>query len=553
MLSLEVPLMAKGRSGGSVYPGPERVDGPAWLVLLAGLGVAAGFTLLAWIRTVEPLGLDQGLFALFGQLVPEGWLPYRDLWDSKPPLVLYTYPLAFLLFGERTAGLWWFEGAWLGVTALVIAAIASRRWGRWAGVFAALFLLVGMWAPGWGGYWARAQAEEFLALPLLAAAWFAWLGRERADAPFWCGVLTGIASLYKVPAAFVLAAWPVTWIGSGSGGSWLRKLGAMLLGAAIPWLSVALLFRLGGGLSDLIDAVFVYNTTYSEMIGQGTSFAAAALGALRGLVRTIPAITAAGAIGLGVLIVGRRAETLWLAPWILATFVAVVLQRQLAGYHFLLIVPGLALAAAYGGVAIVRGIRAGGGPRILGFGALVVLIGLALPQTGKWQEAYEPDFERARGALDREAYLRRFDSGGPFSPAAELAAAKAVSEASGSRQKLLVWGLSPGIYFHAERLPATRFAFHHLLLTESPLSTRFGDLSARRARLMEDLEKEPPGVILVGTRDVNGFEPEDSYTQMIRFPELRRFVEQRYVEGTPTGRFRVFTLRPPDGRPWDTP
>jgi len=543
--------MAKARMSGARYGVPVRADGPAWLVFPAGLALAAGYAFLVWIRTVEPLGLDQGLFALFGQLVPEGWLPYRDLWDSKPPLVLYTYPLAFTLFGERVAGLWWFEGAWLGLTALVAGLMASRLWGRWAGIAAAFFLVAGTWAPGWGGYWARAQAEGFLALPLLAAAWFAWLGRERADAPFWCGVLTGIASLYKVPALFLLAAWPGVWVGAPKGGSWPKKLGGMLLGAAAPWLVVVLYFKLRGGLPEMLAAVFSYNAVYAETIARGTSLPAAAFGALRELARAVPVLTIAGTIGLVVLVVRRRAEALWLIPWVVATLVAIVLQRQLAGYHFLLAVPGLALAAAFGMVAIGFAIRDGGGARILGLGALVVLLGFALPQAGKWQTAYGPDYEVRRGTLSAEAFLARFDSSGPFSPAAELAAARVVDGASASRQRLLVWGLSPGIYFHAGRSPATPFAFHNVLLTDSPLSARFGDLAARRARLIEDLQKDPPGVILVGTRDANGFEPEDSYTQMIRFPELRQFVDKRYTEGTPVGRFRVYTLRPPTGAPWE--
>ena len=543
--------MAKARIPGARYEVLQRADGPVWLVGLAGLALVGGYAFAVWVRAVEPLGLDQGLFALFGRLVPEGWLPYRDLWDSKPPLVLYTYPLAFALFGERVAALWWFEGAWLGLTALGAGVMASRLWGRWAGIAAAFFLVAGMWAPGWGGYWARAQAELFLALPLLGAAWFAWLGRERADAPFWCGVLTGIASLYKVPAAFLLAAWPGVWVGSPKDGPWWKKLGGMLLGAVAPWLVVVLYFKLRGGLAEMLAAVFTYNTVYADMIARGTSLPAAALGALSELVRSIPALTIAGAIGLVELVVRRRAEALWLIPWVVATLVALVLQRQLAGYHFLLVVPGLALAAAYGIVTVGLAIRNGGGARILGLGALVVLLGLALPQVGRWQTAYGPDLELRRGRLSPDAYLARFDSGGPFSPAAELAAARIVDGASASRQRLLVWGLSPGIYFHAERTPATPFAFHHVLLTDSPLSAHFGDLSARRARLIEDLRKDPPGVILVGTRDANGFEPEDSYTQMIRFPELRQLVERSYAEGPPVGRFRVYTLKPPAGAPWE--
>jgi hypothetical protein len=520
-------------------------------VFLAGLALASGYAGLVWIRAVEPLGMDQGLFALFGRLVPEGWLPYRDLWDSKPPLVLYTYPLAFTLFGERVSALWWFEGAWLGVTALVAAVIASRLWGRWAGIAAAFLLVAGTWAPGWGGYWARAQAELFLALPLFGAGWFAWLGRERADAPFWCGVLTGIASLYKVPAAFLLAAWPVTWVGSPKGGPWWRKLGGMLLGAAIPWAIVLLYFQLRGGLPEMIAAVFTYNAAYAEFIARGSSLPATIGRALMDLLRSVPVLTVAAAIGLSLLVVRRRAEALWLVPWVVATLVAIVLQRQLAGYHFLLAVPGLALAAAYGLIAIGFAIRDGGGARILGAGALVLLVGIALPQAGRWQTAYGSDLALRRGQLSTTEYLARFETRGPFSPATEVAAAALVDKTSASRQRLLVWGLSPGIYFLAERSPATPFAFHNVMLTDSPLSRRFGDLSARRARLIDDLQKDPPGVILVGTRDENGFEPEDSYTQMLRFPELRGFIEKRYAEQDPVGRFRVFALKPAAGEPWE--
>ena len=38
------------------------------------------------VRLPEPLGIDQGLFACFARWVPRGWLPYRDIFDSKPPL-----------------------------------------------------------------------------------------------------------------------------------------------------------------------------------------------------------------------------------------------------------------------------------------------------------------------------------------------------------------------------------------------------------------------------------------------------------------------------------
>jgi hypothetical protein len=90
------------------------------------------------------------------------------------------------------------------------------------------------------------------------------------------------------------------------------------------------------------------------------------------------------------------------------------------------------------------------------------------------------------------------------------------------------------------------YPFHHLLLTDSPLSTRFAGLEARRARFLRGLAEDPPAVILVGTADRNAFEPEDSDRQMVRFAELRQFVARRYAEARPVARFRVFVLRPED-------
>ena len=153
-----------------------------------------GFVCLQCVRAGEPLGLDQGLFATFGRWLRDGWVPYRDLFDSKPPLHLYTWVPAWAI------GPWLFEALWLAAT-MIVAVLALRRWCcAWAGLVTAVLVLAGLWAPGLGGYWTRLQAEELLALPVLGAAWLAVIALERPRAAFWCGVLVGAAGLYKIPA-----------------------------------------------------------------------------------------------------------------------------------------------------------------------------------------------------------------------------------------------------------------------------------------------------------------------------------------------------------------
>src|SRR3954464_14149849 len=112
---------------------PQRRTTLAFRVASAGLVVAFGVA--QTVRIVEPLGLDQGLFACFARWVPRGALPYRDLFDSKPPLLLYVYALAAAIPGDVVRALWLLEAVWLAATLVVGFLFASRLAdSRWAGL-----------------------------------------------------------------------------------------------------------------------------------------------------------------------------------------------------------------------------------------------------------------------------------------------------------------------------------------------------------------------------------------------------------------------------------
>ena len=56
---------------------------------------------------------------------------------------------------------------------------------------------------------------------------------------------------------------------------------------------------------------------------------------------------------------------------------------------------------------------------------------------------------------------------------------------------------------------------------------------------MAQIEREQPAYILVGRGDQNGFEPLDSQTSLMRFRELRQFVQGGYETETTIGHFVV--------------
>jgi hypothetical protein len=245
----------------------------------------------------------------------------------------------------------------------------------------------------------------------------------------------------------------------------------------------------------------------------------------------------AAAAGLFALWRDDRRRAWWLTPWLVLALAAVLLQRQLAGYQFLLAVPPLAITAAAGLHALAARVRAGPRPQRIIAGAVLLAVALlAVRQVGDWRTAYGPGVRHRFGDLSRERYLRSF---AVDLPATEERAAAYLRARTQPGDGILVWGLSPGIYALADRHPVTRYPFHKLLMTEAPLSRMIPGLEDRRAELMRRLEADPPAYILVGRNDRNGFEPQDSIEGMLAFAAFFRFVDTRYREETKIGRFVV--------------
>jgi hypothetical protein len=496
---------------------------------VAGALLLALFALGFWARLDEPFGVDQGLFACFTRLLPRGALPYRDLFDSKPPLFLYWWALPSALPLELHRAVWLVESVWMLGTAWAAHRLARALWHGWAALFAAALVVLGLWAPGFGAFWSRAQAEALLALPMLLSARLLLGGRARDL--LLSGVLVGVCGLFKIPSMAIAAAWATMLLWSRARP---RRIASFASGFALPWALAVAFFSSRGALRRFYEGVFQYHRYNAELIAPPwdrvlSGFAAELLSSAALLV------AAASVGGFALLRRGDRAGR-WLVSWFAFSAAAVVLQRQLAGYHFLLVVPGLALLGGYGLAVTVRAAR-----RRRPW-ALAVAAGLALlvaREAASFRAAYAPGLELALGRIDRPTYLRRLQTGA-FSMVLEEEAARFVAARSSPGQGILVWGLSPGIYALADRHPVTRFPFHKLLYTDAPLSRMIPGLPERRRELLERLARDPPSWVLVGRGDQNPFEPLDSASSLRRFPELAERLEHDFVLDTALGRFLCY-------------
>jgi len=112
---------------------------------ILALGLAAFLVIwlnLSWRPDVSQLPPDSGFYAYFGKAILHGQIPYRDLWDNKPPLGYYLNAVALLVFGQTPWGVWWSSVVWiLGCMVLFFLVIKKLMGGIAAGVTSAILLV----------------------------------------------------------------------------------------------------------------------------------------------------------------------------------------------------------------------------------------------------------------------------------------------------------------------------------------------------------------------------------------------------------------------------
>lgn len=408
------------RSPGPSRPRTEPAPAPFaryWSRLLPLLAVLACVTRIPSFRW--PLwSPDEGYLAVQARMLGHGGELYETVVDRKPPLVPWLYEGAFALFGDATLlPLKAFAVAAQLLTAVILAAIARRRWGDRAGRTAGvLHLLVSV---GLNPEDVQAATFEVFMLPCTAAAlWCAdrrrWVAAGAAVACAFLAKQTGGAAL--VPVAWLL--WQ-----AGAARKDLLRLG---VGLCAPVLAAAAVTNPAG---------FLFWTVTGS--GAYASFTGSELHVLfRGLMNAgILAAACAGIIPpvVRVLRVARTGSAdLWL--WLASSAGAVLVGFHFFGHYYLQLTPPLAL---------------------LGAAALQIL-----PR------------ERTLTAVSVSAgACALFLAWGMLAPRPELAHAQRIAAEVQARtspgERVLVWGIHPETYWLADRPPASRYLTAGLLTNYS--------------------------------------------------------------------------------------
>lgn len=122
-----------------------------------------------------PADLDEGNYATIGMIISRGAVLYRDIGDSKPPLIYYINALISLIFGSNLPVLRLIFAVVSGATGVFVFLIAKKVYGERAGIISAYLFILFSSSTLWGYHSPTniySSLMESIAVYLLIIAFF---------------------------------------------------------------------------------------------------------------------------------------------------------------------------------------------------------------------------------------------------------------------------------------------------------------------------------------------------------------------------------------------
>lgn len=487
-------------------------------------------------------GRDQGIYAVVGEGLLAGKMPYRDVWDFKPPGIFFVYAAAQALFGKTMTSVRVLECAGLIGTVLAFRQIGRDLFGS-----AAAGLLGGALAALLHAeleFWHTGQPESFGGM-LTMAALALTVGRavrkesspsERSFTWLVIGVLFGLAFLCKPPlggGSIVCAGY----VGVAEHRAKQHFLAVappfvvMALGSLLPIAGCALFFWAKGAWPALSWTLFEFTPGYTKLGWTGTAHGLFLYGmteALTGFSYLLPT-----AIALAIVLPAeheREREGVLLVIAVVVVHVAgIALQAKFFQYHFGATLPVLSVV---GGLGLYKACRFAVRGGVLGVAAWILSIAWLVslrdalrhnPGTFWERTADRMEFlvrrDRSRELLDEKLYYVA-----DYDLDVDRKAARRIEEITSPRDSIFVWGFEPAIYWLSGRRAASRYVYD---VPQRALWQR----DRARTELLSDLLHDPPRVIAVQHNDVFHFvtgDDLDSHAALATFPELSGMLDENY-------------------------
>lgn len=405
----------------------------------------------------EPLFGDEAVYATMAQGILDGRVPYRDLFDNKPPVLYAWYIASFLLFGEEAYAPRLLAAAALAGTAALVHGQArllfSRElaYGATAAFGACSALVI---------FTANATSEIFMVLPMTASL-LAFTVAVRGGKMRWmlvAGALGGIAMMTKQVAVWNAAAlglFAIMW-GLRASGTLRQRLTPALLfaaGAAATSSLVLLPIVVTGAFHDFLDATVTFPIQQREESPLPDAIRHFAIVALAKFPLYAGPVAVAAAFGSFVLAKRRS----WpgdqlLLFWTAGSVLGVISPRFFFPHYFVQLFPAMALLIALAPRALRSRPRTAFRPAANL--AIVATWGVTLGTAVALNAPAYMTFDSADQHIERGLRGSRVSRENLSEDIARL-----VAEQTRPGDTIYVHGPEASIYFYADRAPGARYFY----------------------------------------------------------------------------------------------
>lgn len=242
------------------------------LLIITGFLIYSGWLMLQSPNSPlsnVPEYVDSGVFQYIGRKILEGYMPYRDVFDHKGPLLYLLNALGLQIMGRY--GIWLIEWIFLFATLIVSYKLCRVFFSGYASVLSVLitFSLLGLYLKG-GNF-----TEEYAMLPCVIALYiFARYFKEKHISNLQLFLLGACLMSTLLLKANVACVW-VIFCTYFTVISLLKKefkelsryIIYFLLGACAFFLSIGLWLFTNGAWSDFVKAYIAFNLTYTKANG----------------------------------------------------------------------------------------------------------------------------------------------------------------------------------------------------------------------------------------------------------------------------------------------
>ena len=433
----------------------ETLPGHAEVVEWVILGLILAFIAFIRIRLSSfPLERDEGEYAYFGQLILDGFPPYKLAYNLKFPGTYYCYAFSMAVFGQSIQGIR--MGLLLfDLGTLVFLFLATKKlFNAFTGLIAVMTCGLLITGPSLLGQ--AAHATHFVTFFMMAGTWCLLLALEKEKwLWFLCsGLLMGLAFIMKQSGIFfslfggavIIAARALHWKKNLK--TSIAGLLLYILGVCIPVVLMLILMKT----SSVFEKFWFWTITYPGEYGSRIPLAKAGsmfLSLFPMVTKTFTVFWILAGLGfLGLFIPGQKPwNRLFVILFLLASFLPAVPGFYFRNHYFVPLLPA---------IGMLTGIFFDSINRILEtrFRPVRYLTAVAFIMVVITQLSARKDYLFTESPADLCRYTYR---GNLFAESVEIS--RYIEDHSSPDEKIFVFGSEPQIYFYSHRRSATGYIY----------------------------------------------------------------------------------------------